>query len=199
MGQITKSDNNPKTDRVHAELACSIDNEHWFRIDPGTPFISNGLNQNDYDWGCIYCANKPYYIDKNWWIYYGGSDGLHTGWRNGFLCLAKLKKDRFAGYSPLEADKKAMITTPILQNLSKNLNSITINTEIEPYGYVDIEVLNKKNKTIARAKRLNHGGIECKIPWESGNNNMDSHQIKLKFNFKNAKLYSFEMEKMNKI
>ena len=36
-------------------------------------------------------------------LYYGGSDGLHTSWRNGFFCLATLRPDGFAGYRATDA------------------------------------------------------------------------------------------------
>ena len=100
-----------KEDRVHAELAWSPDTVTWHRIQPGTPFIGNSPNEGDYDWGCIYPAVSPVVLKNEIRIYYGGSNGKHTSWRDGFLCLASLRPDGWAGYEPKDTTAPAIITT----------------------------------------------------------------------------------------
>ena len=75
-------------DRVWAELTWSPDTVAWHRVLPGTPLIPNDGKEGDYDWGCIYTAANPVFLKDEIRLYYGGSDGLHTSWRNGFLGLA---------------------------------------------------------------------------------------------------------------
>ena len=90
-------------DRVWTELAWSPDSMTWHRVLPGTPLIPNGGDEGDYDWGCVYAAACPVFLEDEIRLYYGGSDGLHTSWRNGFLCLATLRPDGFAGYKATNA------------------------------------------------------------------------------------------------
>ena len=102
---------NTETDRTHTELAWSPDTIQWHRVCPGSPLIPQGSERNDYDWGCVYPAANPVFLDDEIRLYYGASDGPHSGWREGSFCLATLRPDGFAGYEPISADKPAIITT----------------------------------------------------------------------------------------
>ena len=102
---------NQKADRVHCELAWSADTVKWHRVQEGTPLIANATKKGAYDWGCAYAAAVPVFLPNEIRLYYGGSDGLHTGWRKGYFCLATLRPDGFAGYEPTDDDTKAVITT----------------------------------------------------------------------------------------
>ena len=60
------------TDRVWAELTWSPDTKTWHRILPGTPLIPNSGDEGDYDWGCVYPAAYPVFLDDEirfvlWW------------------------------------------------------------------------------------------------------------------------------------
>ena len=92
-------------DRVWTELTWSPDTKTWHRVLPGTPLIPNG-DEGEYDWGCVYAAACPVFLKDEIRLYYGGSDGLHTSWRNGFFCLATLRPDGFAGYRASEAERR---------------------------------------------------------------------------------------------
>ena len=50
----------------------------------------------------------PVFLKNEIRLYYGGSDWLHTSWRNGFLCLATLRPDGFAGYEQDSKDRPAI-------------------------------------------------------------------------------------------
>ena len=65
-------------DRVWTELTWSPDTETWHRINEGTPFVANDGVEGCYDWGCVYVAANPVFLDNEIRLYYGGSDGLHT-------------------------------------------------------------------------------------------------------------------------
>ena len=63
--------------------------------------------------GCAYAAALPVFLDDEIRLYYGASNGTHNGWRDGFLALATLRPDGFAGYQPADAAKPATVTTGV--------------------------------------------------------------------------------------
>ena len=98
-------------ERVHCELAWSPDSIRWERINPGTPFIPNAAVKGRYDWGCVYAADAPVVMKDRIRIYYAGSNGHHRYWRDGFLCLATLRPDGWAGYVPVDPNRKGVVVT----------------------------------------------------------------------------------------
>ena len=87
-------------DTVDTELAWSPDTVTWHRVCPGEPFIPLGEGSypgGSYDCGCVY-ASAPVFVGDSHYIYYGGSNGLHNGFREGSFCLSVMERDRFAGY-----------------------------------------------------------------------------------------------------
>ena len=86
--------------RQWCELAWSPDSKQWHRIQPGKPLIANGPVMGDYDWGCIF-ASKPIVMKDEILLYYGANDGRFMAWRNGYLALARLRPDGFAGYEQI--------------------------------------------------------------------------------------------------
>ncbi|MHC4725584.1 MAG: hypothetical protein ACYS9V_15335 [Planctomycetota bacterium] len=66
-------------DRVWTELTWSPDTIKWNRVLPGTPLIPNSDGkEGDYDWGCVYAAACPVFLENEIRLYYGGSDGHHN-------------------------------------------------------------------------------------------------------------------------
>jgi hypothetical protein len=101
------------SDRVACELAWSADTVAWQRIEPGHALIPNSETAGDYDWGCVYAA-APVFTKKEIRLYYGASNGPHTNWRDGFLALATLRPDGFAGYETVAPEHHGVIvTTPV--------------------------------------------------------------------------------------
>ena len=104
-----------KDDRVRCELTWSPDTVRWERIEPGKPLIPTSETQGVYDWGCVYAAAVPIPREGEVRFYYGGSNGSHGGWRDGFFCLATLRPDGFAGYEPVDlARPTAIVTRPVV-------------------------------------------------------------------------------------
>jgi hypothetical protein len=87
------------SDTVACELAWSADTLRWERVDPGNALIPLGA-AGAYDSGCVYAAATPVVLDNQIRLYYGASNGPHTGWRDGFFCLAHLRPDGFAAMEP---------------------------------------------------------------------------------------------------
>ncbi len=103
----------PGKDRsVDCELAWSPDGLQWQRVAPGVPFIPRG-SKGAYDSECIYAMAGPLITrGGDHWIFYGGDDFPHTGWKRHCLpCLALLREDGFAGFEPVEASRPAIIKT----------------------------------------------------------------------------------------
>ncbi len=98
------------TDVVDCELAWSPDTVRWTRVCPGSPLIPRG-QEGSFDSGCIYAAACPVILPNEVRLYYGGSDGPHSGWRAGALGLARLRPDGFAGLSTIEAGPPGTIVT----------------------------------------------------------------------------------------
>ena len=152
-------------DRVWTELTWSPDTKNWHRILPGTPLIPNSEVEGEYDWGCAFPAAYPVFLEDEIRLYYGASDGHHHGWRNGFLSMATLRPDGFAGYTQAEAGNPATITTTPLSPTSGGLR-ITADTEQE--GSVKVSVLDERNEVLAESGLLNGNMSDAKIPWPDG-------------------------------
>ncbi len=171
------------SDRVWTELAWSPDTKEWNRIDPGVPLIPCAEEKLAYDYGCVYACAYPIFMDDEIRLYYGGSDWLHTSWRNGFLCLATLRPDGFAGYEPAAKDKPAVITTSLMPYRGQ---AIRISADVA--GAVNVTVLDEAGSELATAKAItesvNDGRLEL-------TKELDEKRIQLRFELNNAKLYSF--------
>jgi len=176
---------NQEADRVHTELAWSPDTKVWNRISPNTPLIPCSTNELDYDFGCVYACATPVFLEDEIRLYYGGSDWLHTSWRNGYLCLATLRPDGFAGYSQHMDNKPAIITTTAI---AYNQQVIKVTADIKQDGSLKVSVLNKNGEQITDAKPILNSVTDELLSLEK---KVKTDMIRLKFEFYNAKLYSF--------
>ena len=174
-------------DRVHTELAWSPDTKTWNRIQPGTPFIGNSTNACDYDWGCVYAADAPVVLDDPIRLYYGGSNGKHTGWRCGFLCLATLRPDGWAGYEPADPGQSAtVLTKPILPNGA----TLRLTADVAPGGSIRAAVEGDAANTLAACVPLTTNVTDAPVTWQAGKP-IGASPVALRFQLTNAKLYSF--------
>jgi len=133
------------------------------------------------------------FLEEEIRIYYGGSDGKHTSWRNGFLCLATLRPDGFAGYEPIagETDKTAAITT---RALAVGAGSLCVSADVAPPGYVKVAVLDKDDKPLAEGELVTTTATDTPIDWKDGFSLKKDQQIKLRFELREAKLFSFSFK-----
>lgn len=180
-------------DRVWTELAWSPDTRAWQRVLPGTPLIPNGEGEGDYDWGCVYAAACPVFLDDEIRLYYGGSDGLHTSWRNGFFCLATLRSDGFAGYRASNEGTPATITTtPVFDGRGP----LRVSADIANGGEVVVRVLGDERQMLAESLPLADTVSDAKLRWrdDSALDAIKMNLARLQFAFKEATVYSFLME-----
>jgi hypothetical protein len=186
-----------REDRVHTELAWSPDTVKWHRIEPGTPLIGNARNEGDYDWGCVYAADDPVVLENEIRIYYGGSNGRHTSWRDGFLCLATLRPDGWAGFEAVDANKPARLR---LRPVTCGGNTLRLTADAQG-GEVRVSVRGadsskdpQDEKVIARSRPVSGNVTAETVEWEAGFDlsAWKSKPIRLQCEFSKAKIYSFD-------
>jgi hypothetical protein len=185
LGLVTIHDQ--KSDRVWTELAWSPDIKRWYRISPGIPLIPNSEKLLDYDYGCAYACAYPIFTGKgkDIYIYYGGSDWLHSSWRNGFLCLATMRPDGFAGYVQVYKGRFAYVVT---KAVPYEHHKITLTADIEQGGFVKVYVLDSNNQLIAESKTISENVTYAELEL---NAELNIDQVKLTFEYSHATIYSF--------
>jgi hypothetical protein len=176
------------TDRVWTELTWSPDTKKWYRIDEGNPLIANSEKQLDYDNGCVYACLSPIIKDDKIMLYYGGSDWEHSGWRNGFLCLATLRPDGFAGYIQENMNKDGVIETKLIDYKGGQLK---LTADVEKGGYIKVSVLNSNGEQISTANSITKT-ITDEILYLD--NEINDKNISLKIKINKSKVYSFSVE-----
>jgi hypothetical protein len=172
-------------DRVWTELAWSPDSKRWHRIAPGKALIPCSEKVLDYDYGCVYACAYPVFLENEIRLYYGGSDYHHTGWRNGSLCLATLRPDGFAGYEQESKTKPAFISTTAIPYAGQK---IRITADVEEGGSIKVSIADDQGQDIATAGTVSKTLTDGPLHWS---HKISSQKIRLKFEIKNAKLYSF--------
>ena len=177
-----------KQDRAHTELAWSPDTIHWHRIDAGTPLIPNSIARGDYDWGCVYAADAPVVLNNEIRLYYGASNGPHTDWRDGFLALATLPTDGFAGYVSNTPKEPALLRTRLIRPSGTRL-FVTGNFR----GELVVRVLTESGKELATSETVSGDSIGREIPFER-NANLDSLKgpVQLEFRWHDGQLNAFQ-------
>jgi hypothetical protein len=123
-------------------------------------------------------------------LYYGGSDGYHFGWRNGFFCLATLRPDGFAGYAQEKSSKPATITTIPVANRK---GALRLSADVESGGFVKVKLVDRDSNVLAESKVLKRSSSDKKIKWRDGFSleKLRSKSAQIQFEFENATIYSF--------
>jgi hypothetical protein len=186
----------PDWDTVTTELAWSADTINWQRICPGQPFIPLGPGEypdGAYDCGCIYAA-APVIQGDDILLYYGGSNGLHNGWREGSFNLATFPKDRFAGYLPNNPGHTATVRTT---RLVAQEMPLSVNVDIQSNGWLRVAVLDSDGIPLAGyglddCHPLQAGGLAVVVQWQSKDlSALAGKRIQLMFEFNSAKLFAY--------
>lgn len=174
-----------EADRVWTELAWSPDTEVWERISPGTALIPCSEQELSYDYGCVYAAASPVFLEDEIRLYYGGSDWLHFSWRNGSFCLATLRPDGFAGYKQRSKEKEAILTTVPVAYSGQEL---LVTADVEEGGFLKVEILDRQGKSIAKAKTIRKSVTDEAL---SLSNDISLDRIRLRFEFTGSTVYSY--------
>ena len=175
-------------DRVWTELAYSVDTLQWHRIDAGRAFIGCSETPLDYDYGCVYACIAPVFLEHEVRLYYGGSDWLHFGWRNGCLALATMRPDGFAGYQPNNVKEVGVLTTaPIMYQGEE----IKITADIAPGGSVEIKLLDIKGDSVGEGKLMRTSTDAVLIKSSA----VVASQMRIEFRVRSATIFSFVLVK----
>ena len=175
------------SDRVWTELTWSPDTKIWHRIDAGNPLIPCSDKELDYDYGCVYPCAYPVFKNDEIKLYYGGSDWLHFGWRNGSLALATLRQDGFAGYVQLDKNSTGSIAT---KSIPYNGETISLTADVEEGGSVKVSVVNDEGETMGTAvvkNTVTDEGLQFDYKIKVGD-------IHLKIEIFQAKVYAFNLQ-----
>jgi len=195
MEFIEKSNYNVKQ---HVELAWSPDTETWYRIEEGKPFIANSPAEKEhygytpYDWGTVF-ASAPIFLEEEIRIYYGACDWYFMDWRKGYLALATLRPDGWAGYEPISRDAPAVITT---KPITGNLASLSITTDVQKGGSVIVSVVDEHGKELVHSEPVANTVSRRRIKWQADVKDLTSlsdGKARLKFELRYAKLYAFQI------
>jgi hypothetical protein len=175
-------------DRVHCELAWSPDTVRWERIEPGKPFIPNSEVEGSYDWGCVYAAATPVVRAGEIRIYYGGSNGRHFGWRDGFFCLATLRPDGFAGYEPVDPARPAVVETRLMAWPGKAMRM----TADSANGSVRVFLLDAGGKELAASEPISGNVTDHPVSLpQNALGACEGKSVRLRLEMSRAKVYSF--------
>lgn len=173
------------SDTVHCELAWSPDSSIWHRVDPGTPLIPKGPAGAP-DSGCVYAAANPVFLEKETRLYYGASNGPHTGWRDGFLCLARMRPDGFAYFEPTGPESAEIVTHPIRLNGELRLNVDASRGQVR-VGILDAPGFSLDDAVPIKSDSLNH---LCR--WRKGDlKKLHGRDVRLVVELRSARAYSF--------
>ena len=173
------------------ELAWSPDSKKWHRIQPCKPLIPNGPVMGDYDWGCIF-ASKPIVRKDEILLYYGANDGRFMAWRSGYLALARLRPDGFAGYEQIAggSNKTGSLMTKAVSVVG---SSLCISADVAPSGFVKVTLFDKANKRLAEGELIPDTVTDARLQWKDGFSlkNLKDKEIKLKIELRESKIFSF--------
>lgn len=178
-----------QSDRVHCELASSPDTIHWDRIDEGTPLIPTSETPGNYDWGTVYAAASPVFLEDEIRLYYGAGNGPHFNWRDGSLALATLRPDGFAGMRSISNDEPGTIITKPVLCTGEHL-CVTADAE---GGTVRVEVLDADGLSMERCHPIAGNVTRESVKWDSGDlSAYVGKSIRLKYEIRKSTLYAFE-------
>ena len=186
---------NTRTDLVQCELAWSPDTVLWQRIDPGHALIPNSPTPGDYDSGCVYAGVTPVIRGDEIQLYYGASNAPHTTWRDGFLALATLPADRFAGYVAEQAEGTILTQPLVLAG-----KELLVNADASG-GEFAVEILDANGLPIPgfsgddRAAHAGANGLRTPVRWKRAADlsALQGRPVRFKFRLRAAKMYSFEV------
>ena len=139
----------------------------------------------DYDWGCAYAAAYPIVLGDEIRIYYGASNGTHNGWRDGFLALAQLRPDGWAGYVPRDEDQAAVVVT---RPVKCNAPTLRLTANVRAGGSVKATILDAAGKTLVVGRTLTASETDAVVADVA---RQRGQAVRVRFDIEQATLYAF--------
>ena len=185
--------------KQHVELTWSIDTVTWNHVQAGTPLIGHSPARSEtygampYDWGTIF-ASAPVFRDNEIQLYYGAGDWYFFNWRKGYLALATLRPDGWAGYEPISAETPGVITTTPLTFLG---DTVGVTADVRNGGSVRVSILDGAGNIQAASDPITDTITDGRVKWRKSQDvvGLRGERIRLRFQLRNAKLYSFQIRR----
>jgi len=182
------------------ELTCSRDGRHWTRVGRREEFLP--VSGGDDDWDADYHnpTSAPILVGNELWIFYESSlrpdHDRQKGDRHG-LGLAILRRDGFVSLNA--GDAVGTVRTRPLRFEGSRLH---INAEVADGGHVRVGFISREgNKPIkglsaGDCRPITAGGTDLPVSWPVGDDisHLADRHVRLEFQLRNAKLYSFWIE-----
>jgi hypothetical protein len=101
-----------------------------------------------------------------------------------------LRPDGFAGYTQIEPNKPAKITTTPIVNRKGMLR---LSADVGQKGYVKVRVFDERDKLLAESESLNGNLSDKKVTWRDGFSfdQLGKNPVQIQFEFQDATIYSF--------
>jgi hypothetical protein len=175
-------------DTVDCELAWSPDTVHWERLCPGTPFIPRGV-LGSFDSLCIYAGAYPIHRQGEIRVYYGGSNGKHSGFRDGVFCLAHLRPDGYAALASEAAGQAGIVETHPIECVGTQLH---VTTDAAG-GRVRVAIVDADGYDLEDCEPIISNCTDEIVQWKGKKDLSDflGKYFRLRFEATAAKLYSF--------
>ena len=140
-----------------------------------------------YDWGAMF-PSQPVFRENEVQIFYGASDWYFFDWRKSGLAMATLRPDGWAGYEPSDKKKRAAVSTAPIVCTGDHLR---VSADIQNNGWLKVTALNKNGTPLASSRAMTGTGTDAVVKWENDFALTSGEPVRLKFEFSQAKLYSF--------
>jgi|TARA_Y100000294_G_scaffold176864_1_gene200512 hypothetical protein len=121
-------------------------------------------------------------------IYYASSNGYHRYWRDGFLCLATLRPDGWAGYEPLDLDQTGIVVTHPLTWKGK----LQITADLEG-GSIQVSIIDTNGNILEVGQHFEEDVSDHELAPANPEQlaRLAGQMICLRFALNRSKLYSF--------
>jgi hypothetical protein len=189
------------------QIAVSRDLEHWER-----PFRTSAIGRGKVgQWDCGFChgVSEALRVGDEVWVYYYAMNYPHahpvdrenapqeiraqkgTKYLRG-IGLASWKLDRFVSVDSLAGGGR-LTTVPIIFTG----NRLELNAATRPGGQIVVELLAAAGNLLVRSKPISDDDLRHHVQWESTVNlaTMNGMPVLLRFQLKNAELFSFAFRK----
>jgi len=187
----------------YPQLAASRDGRHWYRAGDRKPFIPLGADDSwDPDF-TIPARPGPILVGDELWFYYWGTRRSEREKKKGInrpslmhIGLGTLRRD---GFVSLNAGNKS--GTVVTRPLTFEGKALFVNAEVGRTGYVKVALREISGKPVEpylleKCNPITGDLLEGRVTWKDRNTIDHPHQrsMRLVFELKNAKLYSFWIE-----
>ena len=151
--------------------------------------IPNGPDVGKLDWGCVFACDNPVFLEDKIRLYYQGTNGLHAGWKDSYLCVAELRPDGFAGYGAVPGKTGVVTTKPILCSGAV----LKINADVKD-GTIRVGIDGDTTRSTEKCMPITDSLINGTVKWDGAHDmaDLNGSAVRVRFEIKgDARIYSF--------